>query len=592
MPDTATLRAWHRRNEYSQVIDALAGSADALGPEQSLLLGLSYAMTGDTSQAGPLLERAMAVQGDSLPWRSDLGLAHLLQGDIAGAAYLLESITADRYASAVDFSRLAAVRLAQQGEEEAADLYREAIEREPGRVHWYHNLAGVLVRLQQLEEALQQYEQALQIEPDFKSSLDARRELMLALERQEEVIEELEQELRGAPEDYKTRQLLARALLRDNRFTDAIKCLVEGLEKFDDLQELKQTDPDGFADKQDSQLALRQTMAEFWSARSRYGRSLDLLQKIEQLQAEPTAQNLCAQLAALIELRRLDEAESLLERLAEEFPDHQRTDILRSQLLCERGEYAAAESLLQELLDVFPGNAAILCNLGQTLLWTGKLEESAHCFEQASRINPLALAQMVRTRHLPDTPEAIAQMEKIADSVMLAVEPRAGMAFALAEIYDSKDNATEAFRWLEQGNRLLAPQVDYQPVGFSQRVDRIMRAFPQGYFERLPGIREGDRTPIFVVGMPRAGTTLTEQILDAHPRVFGAGELELIPTLTRLLRRVLSTRQPFPENVALLTPSLREEAARYYLFGLLQHDESHPWVVDKMPHNFLHLGLI
>ena len=592
MPDTATLRAWHRRNEYGQVIEALEAGRDSLGPEQELLLGLSYAMSGDIDRAKSLLNLATQNMAESLPWRSDLGLSHLLQGDIGGAAAILEPITTDRYASAVDFSRLAAVRLAQQHEDEAASLYREAIEREPGRVHWYHNLAGVLVRLQKLEEALQQYELALQLEPEFKNSLEARRELLLALERTEQLVEELEQQLDEEPQDYKLRQLLARALLRDQRFTDAIKCLAKGLEKIDELLALKESDPQDFADKQEAQIALRLTLAEFWSQRSRHGRSHELLTKVQQLQDEESPDILCARVSSLIEMRRYDESSELLDELAEKYPDNNRAKILRSQLLCEQGSYPEAEELLRRLLEIYPGNAAVLCNLGQTLLWTGKLEESARCFEQASHINPMALAQMVRTRKLPGTPEAVRQMEEIADNLLVAEEPRATMAFALAEIHDRRDEPGEAFRFLEQGNRLLARQLDYMPARFSERVDRTIAVFTRDYFKQLAAIRPGDRTPVFVVGMPRSGTTLTEQVLAAHPRVFGAGELELLPTMTRLVRRVLKSRQAYPENVTKLTPELREEAARYYLYGLQQYDEEHQWVIDKLPHNFVNLGLI
>ena len=92
--------------------------------------------------------------------------------------------------------------------------------------------------------------------------------------------------------------------------------------------------------------------------------------------------------------------------------------------------------------------------------------------------------------------------------------------------------------------------------------------------------------------MPRSGTTLVEQILAAHPQVFGAGELDLVPNLARLMPRVLETRKRYPECIQRLTPALREEAARYYLHGLDQHDQQHPVVVDKLPHNFVHLGLI
>jgi len=92
--------------------------------------------------------------------------------------------------------------------------------------------------------------------------------------------------------------------------------------------------------------------------------------------------------------------------------------------------------------------------------------------------------------------------------------------------------------------------------------------------------------------MPRSGTTLTEQILCSHPDIFGAGELGLLPQLTRLMPRALKKRRAYPRCAKYLTVHLREEAARFYLHGLEDYDDQHQFVVDKLPHNFMNLGLI
>lgn len=92
--------------------------------------------------------------------------------------------------------------------------------------------------------------------------------------------------------------------------------------------------------------------------------------------------------------------------------------------------------------------------------------------------------------------------------------------------------------------------------------------------------------------MPRSGTSLTEQIFTAHSQVFGAGELDLLPVLGRLMPRAIKSKRPFPGIMLEMTPKLREEAARYYLYGLKQYDEERPYVVGKMSHNFMNLGLI
>jgi hypothetical protein len=123
-------------------------------------------------------------------------------------------------------------------------------------------------------------------------------------------------------------------------------------------------------------------------------------------------------------------------------------------------------------------------------------------------------------------------------------------------------------------------------------IERLGTGTLDFFFASCPKIRKSDRTPIFVVGMPRSGTTLTEQILCSHPDIFGARKPDLMARLTQLMPKVLKTKTPYPKCLEGFTPHLREEAARFYLKGLQNYDTEHSFVVDKMPHNFMQLGLI
>jgi tetratricopeptide (TPR) repeat protein len=315
-------------------------------------------------------------------------------------------------------------------------------------------------------------------------------------------------------------------------------------------------------------------------------------EEIEELEPEDPLPIAVAKATALIEVGQLDEAQVLVDDWLEREPEHNPLRIVKSHLLCEQGNYGESEALLRELIVTYPGNANLLTNLGQTLLWIGKLDEAAECFERAAEVNPMALAQVLKTRRLPSDPGAVGKMEKIADNRFLARGPRATMSFALAELHDKNKAYDKASEYLSLGNSLMDAEANYDPDTFTRRVDALIDVFSEDYFDRLEPIRRGDRTPVFVVGMPRSGTTLTEQILCSHPDVFGAGELELMTVLSRIMPQVLKTRQAFPRCMNNMTAALREEAARYYLYGIKQHDATSPFVVDKMPHNFTNLGLI
>lgn len=592
IPSTAQLRDWHRQADYKLVLEAEKAHGQHFDNEQKLLHALSLVMSGNPDQGLPLLNPLRDSAPGNDAWASDLALASLFCGDPEGAATSLLSLTAQDSATAVDLSRLAAVRLAQVRLEDAAALYREATQREPGRAYWHSNLATVLMRLQQWEDALEEFEAALRITPDLEQALNGKRELLLALERGDELISELEQELAAEPQNDRRRRQLARALFRNGRVTDALGCLREGLEDASDLLVLRDSDPAGFPQKQAAQTRLRLAMADMWMQRSAYRRAYAVLENARSFQSDTQAELDSRAIACLIEMQQLELAEQRLADLEQENIGPLAAGLLRGQILTEQEAYSEAESLLRALLANYPGHAGLLCQLGQCLLWTGKLDEAAECFQTAARLQPMALAQLSRTRRWPEDEATLTRMASIADNPLVPEHARISMSFALADSYDRLDQTDTAWHYLATANQLTASQLQYQPAQFQQWVDRNMQTFTQEFFEQMKPVRPAHRQIVFVVGMPRSGTTLVEQILSAHPDVFGAGELDLVPTLTRLLKKVLHSEQHYPECAKELTPTLREEAARYLLHGLDLHDTAHPVIVDKMPHNFVNLGLI
>jgi tetratricopeptide (TPR) repeat protein len=295
---------------------------------------------------------------------------------------------------------------------------------------------------------------------------------------------------------------------------------------------------------------------------------------------------------ALTELGKYEAAAEVLDEAEAVHPDANPIKMTRAHLYCEMGRYEDAEVLQRDLMETYPGDAQLKTQLGQTLLWTGKLDEANQLFEEASQTNPMALAQMVNAKHIPEDPKAIEQMAKIADNILVADGPRIAMSFALAEVYDKSKDYDTGFHYLKLANDLTDKTLNYSPEAFNKEVKANKAVYTPEFFDQLSPIRESARTPIFVVGMPRSGTTLTEQILCSHNEVFGAGELDLLPHLTRLIPRVIKSGQPYPICLGGFSSHLREEAARFYLHGLDKLDKDHSYVVDKMPHNFMHVGLI
>lgn len=581
---------------YLGCLDQLDEPLSVDDTELGLIKGICLVLTGQET-GSVLLNEFVDMPPDNPSWQSDLALALLLLGKTGDALRLLQELVDKGTADAVAYGRLGAVHLSNNDLEASCISYQEAIHREPGRAEWHSNLAGILVRQQKLAEALENYEIAIRLNPDLQKTERSRQNVLIALEKTDELIDDLLKKIDHNPDDYTLKLKLARAYNLDNRPAEAIKLLRRELIPIKDI-EIPDTDnqnegPVSIASETYAiQFQYRLLLSEIFSARSLYNRALALLIQLEKMVPDNPVPIICRQAQVLSEMGQHDPALEKLEALAETNPDNNAIKTAKAGVLCEKGNYEQAEGILRSLLDIYPGNAALLSQLGQTLLWVGDLDEAADCFEKAAAFNPQAFANMVTARRIPDDPKILDMMKTFAENLFLPDVARENMAYALANVYERQQDYDTAFRFFAQANKLADKGLTYDSNSFTRKTRAVQRVFTLRFFKHIPPLRPCDRTPIFVVGMPRSGTTLTEQILCSHPDIFGAGELLFIPKLTGLLPKVLKARYAFPWCVGKMTPHLREEAARYYLYNLYEFDRHHPYVVDKMPHNFVNLGLI
>ena len=613
--DISDLVAAQRALDHAAVLDAdLEGLSESEQDPGRLLRGISLILTQRSPEGVALLGHAIAALTADRALEagvlSELALGHFLLGRTDEALILFQRQLDAFPDDAVSYGRLGTIYLAKDMLAEAADHYREAVRREPGRAEWHNNLGGVLLRQQLLEEALENYDVALRLKPELDQAKASRDRVLFSLDRPEDVIERLEKEFNETPGSLLARLKLARGLAQAQRFMEAIKILlepcipVEELVDEDDALGASETEteetPDDFTiseadddvESVNGQIALRAATAQFLADRSAFAQASVLLDEILRLKPTNPVPFIAQKAQALTELGKYEAALEVLDEAEAAHPDANPIKMTRAHLYCEMGRYEDAEVLQRDLMETYPGDAQLKTQLGQTLLWTGKLDEANRLFEEASQTNPMALAQMVNAKHIPEDPKAIAQMAKIADNVLVADGARIAMSFALAEVHDKSKEYDTGFHYLKLANDLTDKTLNYSSEAFNQEVKANRAVYTPEFFDRLSPIRESARTPIFVVGMPRSGTTLTEQILCSHNEVFGAGELDLLSRLARLIPRVIKSGQPYPLCLGGFSSHLREEAARFYLHGLDQIDKDHPYVVDKMPHNFMHVGLI
>ncbi|CAB3802706.1 tetratricopeptide repeat-containing sulfotransferase family protein [Pararobbsia alpina] len=227
----------------------------------------------------------------------------------------------------------------------------------------------------------------------------------------------------------------------------------------------------------------------------------------------------------------------------------------RAILLLEAGRKAQALATFDQALEAFPGSVQTLTR-----------RADARTFEV-------------------DDPD-IAMLEAfIAEGERRALPDRTAAHFALGKAYLDIKEPARAFAHFEAGNRQHRASFAYDCAASGRSMKRIAEHFPAGLFDRLKRQGEASEMPVFIVGMPRSGTTLIEQIVSSHPQVTGAGELSA-------LRRIVEASGLFPDGVSHMSGEDLARLGRDYLAKIAPLSQGRARVVDKMPGNFLHAGLI
>ncbi|HEX5953585.1 MAG TPA: sulfotransferase, partial [Rhodanobacteraceae bacterium] len=177
----------------------------------------------------------------------------------------------------------------------------------------------------------------------------------------------------------------------------------------------------------------------------------------------------------------------------------------------------------------------------------------------------------------------------------LSDEDRLHLEFALGKALEDAEDFAASFSHYTRGNAIRRAQLSYDANGTTSRVEYIRKHYPREFFAERTGSGCASPDPIFVVGLPRAGSTLIEQILASHSRVEGTMELPEIATLTSELRRQAARGAAMPYHHALAAldaGALRALGERYLAATRIQRKTAKPFFIDKMPNNFMHVGLI
>jgi tetratricopeptide (TPR) repeat protein len=498
--------------------------------------------------------------------------------------------------------KILSVALVRQGRD-ALQALRKTVELMPLDGEAHCNLGAALHDRGEWAAALMSLQRALALQPHNVEALVDAANALRALGRALEAVPLFQRALELKPGLVEAHNNLGNAFLDLGRFDDAASCYRSALQfKPDDAQILCNMGT-----------ALRQAGLLAEAAQS-YGRALllkpsdvnalnnlgnvlrdlgsrreavALFRRAIELDAG-RAESHCNLGTVLFELRRVDQATASYRQALVLQPGYAPAHLSLGLALRQQRRPADAESACRAALDIDPNYVEALSFLGELLADRGRFAEAEELFQRAITINPdfsSGYASIATHRKMTSADTA---WLKGAEALLEKRRPlghEIGLRYALGKYFDDVRQYDEAFNHYRQANELTRRYGSkYDGAKLEQRVDRIIRKFDATFMRPYQDQRSASELPVFIVGMPRSGTSLTEQILASHPAVFGAGEVIFWNAAYDAYRDA----ELEGKTGAALIPNMAAD----YINRLTAMSGAAHRVVDKMPANFLYAGLI
>jgi tetratricopeptide (TPR) repeat protein len=304
---------------------------------------------------------------------------------------------------------------------------------------------------------------------------------------------------------------------------------------------------------------------------------------------------------AVILHRRNDSEQALVEveKILAVEPRNPSYRNLYAVVLSRVGEYQKSSTYYKELLDEYPANAKVWLSYGHVLKTEGRQQECIEAYRNSLQRDPAfgeAYWSLANLKTFKFSDQDLSVMQGYLDDSEIDNENRLHIHFAMGKAAEDSQDFEQSFRHYAAGNKLHNESIHYDAKMNTARAERLQTTFTRSFFEQRSGVGCDVPDPIFIVGMPRSGSTLLEQILSSHSQVEGTTELPDIITMARDLREratAMDADMSYDDLLGTLdAQTLSEMGERYIEATRIHRKTDKPFFIDKMPNNFLHIGLI
>lgn len=522
-----------------QVIDAKPENSDAHN-----ILGAVLFRRGATEDAIREVREAIRINGGVATYHANRGEMERKLGNLDAAERSLERAIKLQPRSAQALNNLGIVYFDQRKYQEAADTYRRAIALVGnGYPEAQNNLGNALRALGKYGEAIEAYEKAIEKRANYPEAYNNLGSALRDLRRYEQAELSFQRAVSLRPNYYEAMENLAGLFIAQERYEDALR----------PLSDILKVEP-----KRASTLML--------VARAQMGR------------------------------HSVRQAETALKAFLQQYPQNAEALVMMGQICHELDRYDEAVASYEAALKARPNNIEALNYLGVALKSLGRMEEARNAFMRAIELQPNAPGTYSNIADLekftPDHPLLKMMEDFVARDNGKFADRFISIHFALGKAYDDMGEHEKALDHYARGALRKREQLEYDEAEAMAFFDEIEKIFSEGYFAHRPYEGNPSEIPIFIVGMPRSGSTLTEQILASHPAIYGAGEIKTLTYVLGALRQRYPSIPKYPEAAHSMKPAQFAALAKGYLDTVTERSGSAARVTDKLLSNFYFVGLI
>jgi len=303
----------------------------------------------------------------------------------------------------------------------------------------------------------------------------------------------------------------------------------------------------------------------------------------------------------LLKMQKFEAAHRQCQILLDRHPENLAFRALLANAASGIGDHHNAISLYDEVLAKGPRQNELWVMRGHALKTVGRRDEAIESYRKACELKPDygdAWWSLANLKRYIFSEEEIGRMEHAEAGQGVSAEDRIHLCFALGKAYEDRDDHAQSFKFYERGNRIKRDSVRHKATHLNIRTRAQIEVCSQELFERRAGVGHDAPDPIFIVGLPRAGSTLLEQILASHSKVKGTYELPHIIALAQRLRgseRLVEepgAAPRYPQILAELDDDYFRRFGEQYIEDTRLYRHGAEYFIDKNPNNFFHVGLI